>query len=378
MGYQVAPADHCWRTLGRDRGNRLVKRKKYLWQHPSGRWYVRKGGRYYRIHAADGTPEFDGEYWSIVRGKRHAARRSWSVLITELRKTNKWAGYSPRYREDLEGVFEYLEERIGDRDVRHLTTADVYKAMDANQHRVRFANYIPVGITLLAKLAKRKGWLKDNPATDIELLKVPEDRRMPHVPWTDGAVEHFRSNASDLALLIFELGVGSVQRPGDLNAFTWRQYEDGQNLKITQSKTGVELLLPCTPNLKAQLDRLQAELGGNPALDRPILANDDGTPMSYYKIARIMRAERKRLGLLEHDLHAMRYRGVMELAWAGCDDDEIMSYSGHKTKKMVIKYAGFARQIMRATTASEKRRLWELLLNETRTERETDTGDDTQ
>lgn len=355
-----------------------MKRKKYLWPHPSGRWYVRKDGRYYRIYAADGTPEFDDEYWSIVRGKRNAARRSWSVLSDELRQTKKWAAFSPRYRQDLEKVLLYLDEKIGGRDVRHLTAADVYQAMDANEHRVRFANYIPVAISLLYKLARRKGWLKHNPAAEIELLKVPEDKKKPHVPWTDESVEHFRSFATDIALLIFELGVGSVQRPGDLNAFTWRQYEDGQNLKLKQGKTGVELLLPCTPNLKAQLDRLKAELGGTPAPDRPILTNDDGTPMSYFKIARIMRVERERLGVLEHDLHAMRYRGVMELAWAGCDDDEIMSFSGHKTKKMVIKYAGFARQVMRATTAAEKRQLWERLLDETRTKSETDTRGDTQ
>ena len=30
--------------------------------------------------------------------------------------------------------------------------------------------------------------------------------------------------------------------------------------------------------------------------------------------------------------HAVRYRGVMELAWAGSSDDEIMAYSGHDTK----------------------------------------------
>ncbi len=75
-------------------------------------------------------------------------------------------------------------------------------------------------------------------------------------------------------------------------------------------------------------------------------------------MTQVMIKERKRLGLMAHDQHAMRYRGVMELAWAGCDDDEIMSFSGHNTKAMVIKYAGLARQIMRAATAAEKRRLW--------------------
>ena len=73
-------------------------------------------------------------------------------------------------------------------------------------------------------------------------------------------------------------------------------------------------------------------------------------------MARIMLAERKRLGLTAFDQHALRYRGVMELATAGCDDDEIASYSGHTTKAMIIKYAGQARQKMRAQQAAAKRR----------------------
>jgi len=47
---------------------------------------------------------------------------------------------------------------------------------------------------------------------------------------------------------------------------------------------------------------------------------------------------------------------VMELAWVGCDDDEIASYSGHTSKAMIVKYAGEARQIMRARQASAKRK----------------------
>ncbi|WP_233589085.1 site-specific integrase [Falsigemmobacter faecalis] len=68
-----------------------------------------------------------------------------------------------------------------------------------------------------------------------------------------------------------------------------------------------------------------------------------------------MLKERKRLGLEAYDLHALRYRGIKELAWAGCDDDEIAAYSGHATKAMIMKYAGEARQEMRARQAREKR-----------------------
>lgn len=88
---------------------------------------------------------------------------------------------------------------------------------------------------------------------------------------------------------------------------------------------------------------------------RAILTTQGGGRMSYRYMAQIMLKERKRLGLEAFDLHALRYRGVMELAWSECDDDEIASYSGHATKEMIAKYAGEARQIMRARQASEKR-----------------------
>ena len=160
-----------------------------------------------------------------------------------------------------------------------------------------------------------------------------------------------------MPLLIFEIGVGSVQRPGDWVDFQWGDY-DGQYLELRQNKTKIELKLPCTPQLKAALDEHKASLGFDPHPKRHILTRTDGSKMNYHAMARVMVRERKRLGLMSYDQHALRYRGVMELAWSGCTDDEIASYSGHTSKKMIIKYAGLARQIMHANSASEKRNLW--------------------
>jgi len=340
----------------------MVKRKKLLWLHPAGRWYVRKcvnGKMTYlgRITAEEGTPEFDRQYWEIFSGKQVRAKTSWGALIDALRETKKWAELSPRYRKDLEPVFEYLKSKIGPKDVARLTQADIYDAMEKNQHRVRFANYIPTAISMLSKLAIRKRWRKDNPAIDIQPLKVPKARRKPHLPWSDWAVKKMRDEGEPLPLLIFEIGVGSVQRPGDWVDFQWGDY-DGEHLKLRQNKTGVALKLPCPPQLKAALDRHKASLGFEPHPKRSILTRANGSSMDYHTMARVMVRERKRLGLMAYDQHALRYRGVMELAWADCTDDEIASYSGHISKEMIIKYAGLARQIMRATSAAEKRKLW--------------------
>lgn len=336
------------------------RRKKYLWRHPSGRWYVRKsvnGKMIYlgRITAEEGTAEFDRQYWEILSGKQASVKTSWAALIEAMRETDKWAGFSPRYRSDLENVFDYLTKKIGNMDVSRLSQADIYEAMDQNRHRVRFANYLPTAISMLSKLAIRKRWRKDNPAIDIEQLKVPRNRKKPHLPWTDWAVEKMREDGEPLPQLIFEIGVGSVQRPGDWVNFQWGDY-DGETLKLRQNKTGKPLELPCTIALKAALDRAKRELGFTPHPSRHILTRADGSKMDYFAMANVMRRERKRLGLMAFDQHALRYRGVMELAWAGCTDDEIASFSGHTSKAMIIKYAGEARQIMRARQAAAKRK----------------------
>lgn len=173
------------------------------------------------------------------------------------------------------------------------------------------------------------------------------------MPWPDWAVERFREQGAGQARLIFEIGVGTVQRPGDWVAFCWRDY-DGENIALRQSKTDKPLILPCARQLKGALDIEREGLGVTPIAARPILTTQGGGRMSYRYMAQIMLKERKRLGLKAYDLQALRYRGVMEFAWADCDD-EIASYSGHATKEMIAKYAGEARQIIRARQALEKR-----------------------
>lgn len=333
----------------------MVTRKRYLWQHPTGIWYVRIKGKYHKVSAEEGTPEFDRQYWEILTGKRADTKRSFKALIEIERQSDHWRDLKPRTRADYEKIFTYLAEKVGARDVARMTAADIYDAMDRNKHRVRFANYIPQALNILFKQAIRRRWRTDNPALGIEALAVPSERKKPHIPWPDWAVDKMRAKASPDTLLIFEIGVGSVQRPGDWVDFTWGDY-DGDTLVLRQNKTDKPLSLPCTEHLKAALDAAKAGLGFSPMPNRHILTKGAGGRMGYRYMAHVMLEERKRLGLEAYDLHALRYRGVMELAWANCNDDEIKAYSGHSSTAMVIKYAGEARQIMRARQAREKRR----------------------
>ena len=168
--------------------------------------------------------------------------------------------------------------------MKALTRTNVIAAQKANAHRTRFANYIPQMLVILCEHAIDLSWIAGNPAKGVRALKTPEHRKKAHVPWPDWAVEKFRMEASDLPRLVFEIGVGSVQRPGDWVCFRWGDY-DGDSLTLTQNKTGKPLVLPCTNNLKAELDIAKVELGAVPIAGRPILITRDGNPMSYRYMA---------------------------------------------------------------------------------------------
>lgn len=270
-------------------------------------------------------------------------------LIASYRSASRYTFLRARTRRDYDQVLDYLEATLGQEAVASIKRPQVIAQMEANAHRTRFANYISQVLSVLFEHAIDLGWLDHNPAKSVRKLKTPAERRAPHRPWTDTAVMTFRTRAAPTPRLIFELGIGSVQRPGDWPKFSWSDY-DGEALRITQGKTGVSLWLPCSQELKRMLDATTRH-------GVSILSDADGWPFSYFKMARIMREERKRLGLAEFDLHALRYRGVQELAWAGCTDDEIAAFSGHASLAMIRKYAGEARQAMRARTAARKRQM---------------------
>ena len=314
-------------------------------------------GVYHRIDAKEGTPEFDRIYWEILTGRKTQAKTSWNALMDDYLTSDRWNRLKPRTRTDYHKVMEYLREKVGTRDVKALTRAHVIEAQKANAHRTRFANYIAQMFVVLCEHAIDSGWIAQNPAKGVRPLDTPDTRKKDHIPWPDWAVDLFRAEASETARLIFEIGVGTVQRPGDWPGFTWGDYDptgDG-SLRLRQNKTGQDLTLPCTQLLKTELEKVKARLGYVPIAGKAILCGVTGSPMGYRYIADVMLKERKRLGLEAFDLHALRYRGIRELAWAGCSDDEIASYSGHKSKEMIAKYAGPARQEIRAKQARSKR-----------------------
>ncbi|MEP4036372.1 tyrosine-type recombinase/integrase [Pseudophaeobacter sp.] len=71
-----------------------------------------------------------------------------------------------------------------------------------------------------------------NPAKGIEKIKTEEG----HKPWSQSPIVTYRNNAQGLALLAFELALGTGLRASDLTRMEWQDIEDG-GIWVTQGKT---------------------------------------------------------------------------------------------------------------------------------------------
>ncbi len=142
-GHEIVPGALRWdaealRSIGRGDaiegmggGRDLVK--KYIWVHPSGRIYFRKKGmKLIRIDGPEGTEAFDRQYWEILTDKRFEAKTSWAALMDDYRTSDRWTRLKPCTRQDYDKVMDYLREKIGTRDVKALTRADVIGAQNCD------------------------------------------------------------------------------------------------------------------------------------------------------------------------------------------------------------------------------------------------------
>jgi integrase len=318
-------------------------------------YYEKRGQKSVRLMEKPGTPAFAREYARVLSGVEVVQdnKKNFKELINRYFASESFTSKAPRTQADYKKHMTFIQERMGPLPVAGLQYHHVIRLRDDNAARVREANYLVQVMRILMKHAKELGWRKDNPAEGVGGLQTPKDKAQPHVVWTDEAVARMRAEALPKALLIMELGIATVQRPEDLTKIKWGDY-DGTTITLTQGKTKKKLTLPVTERLKQMLDIEKAKLFPHPM--RHILTNDTGGKLTYRRMAEIFLAERNRVGTREHDLHALRYRGVQELAWAGCSDEEIAGYSGHDSLDMIKKYAGEARQIMRARQAKVKRK----------------------
>ena len=304
--------------------------------------YLRRrvGGKIRLIRLPDDprSPEFAERYKILTEPDgegRKAAPFSFHTLIASYRGSTAFSELAPRTRHDYRRHLDMIGGWLGSKDASRYPRPEILRMLAANAHRPRTANYLLSLMVVLMNHAMDLGWRTDNPAKGVRKLKTGPG----YAPWSAEQIEAFRAANAEKpeALMVFELALGTGQRPGDLTRMRWADY-DGSGIDLIQGKTGARLYAPVTARLKAMLDA--ARPSGQEHEERPILGTS-----AYAGMEMRFRRARARAGLAAGvSLHGLRKNATIELAEAGCTEAEIKAITGHETSEMIALYSKGANQ----------------------------------
>jgi integrase len=185
-------------------------------------------------------------------------------------------------------------------------------------------------------VAIRRGLLDRNPATRLDL----EGSNKREETWEQDNIGRFL-DACDGELhgesiaLGFLIMLYTAQRPGDVRAMTWPQY-NGDTITIRQKKTGKLIEVPCVVVLRQALDATMAKRIGT-----VIVAGPNGQRLTETTWRAAFRAIRHKAGLDHLQARDLRRTAVVNLARAGATVPEIAAITGHsidRTLKIVEHY----------------------------------------
>lgn len=314
-------------------------------------YFKRRGWPTRKFKSQELGDAFYAEYATILNGTAPKPKAFLvSGLIASYYKSSKYQSLKPRTKSDYSKYLSRLETNAGEVQVKNIQRKHVIAWRDqlVKSDGAHYANYWVRVLRVLLEYAIDIGEADTNVAKGVGSVKY--EKRKPK-PWPKDKIKAAREALphTDRTRLLFEMLYCTGQRIGDVLNMKWADVA-GDAIDVSQGKTGADLMLPLTDDLKECLRR--ADRRGETIL----CAHGKTTPWAYRGAADAMMKLRKAIGAEEYTIHAIRHTVASEIAAGEGDDDEIMAVTGHTTKGMVAHYAGAARQKVRAEKAQKKRK----------------------
>lgn len=303
------------------------------------------GGRVVRKTLADGSvKEYRYGAWKPKRRARYTAD-SMDALLAAFRRSPEYASRAEKTRQQY-AIYLRVWDKMGHVRAADITRRTVLTLRDAvaKASGAGAANAFGRITGALFAWAVDRGWRDHSPAARIRALP---GGTLP--AWTVAQAEKAAAELPPHLARVVILARYTGQRRGDLCALTWAAY-DGSALRLRQSKTGVALVIPCHPALRAALDAWKAERGAAVT----ILTNGWGRPWRGEVLSAAMKRGLEAIGLQGLNVHGLRKLAATALADAGCTPHEIAAITGHRTLSMVELYTRSADQERLAGAAIAK------------------------
>jgi integrase len=325
-------------------------------RHGKLRHYFRKRGcKRIPLPGLPGSIEFNAAYQNAVAGievqrQEIGAKRTKSGSVSAA-----LVGYygSPQFlslRQSTQAQRRRILERFRDKtgDWSIATLPQSYVVSELQKRKPGAQRNLLKALRSLIAFAGAVKMMSGDPTAGIKLAKHKERSRR---AWTDAEVRGFESAhpIGTKPRLAFALGFYTGQRVGDVIGMG-RQHVRSGVLHVKQSKTGVDLHLPVTPELQIILD-------ATPTANLTFLVTRSGRPYSQTDFSKQFRVWCDTADLPpDVSFHGLRATRATHLAEAGATAHEIMAVTGHQTLKEVERYTRAAEQKRLAAQAMAKTR----------------------
>lgn len=243
--------------------------------------------------------------------------------IDEYRRSPKFTRLSASTRKAYGRWMQSLAATVGAQPMTALTPKAVHETLDGIESNGGKKHCAAV-LRRIADLSIRRGLIDRNPAS---LLDLEGSNRRQEV-WYENEVDRFLAacagerHGAAIALGL-KIMLYTAQRPGDVRAMGWSQY-NGDTITIRQQKTGKLVEVPCVTALRQALDAARAQTTGT-----VMVAGPDGTCISEGAWRPAFNIIRRKAGLDHLQARDLRRTAAVNLARAGATVPEIAAITGH-------------------------------------------------
>jgi integrase len=329
-------------------------------------WVDRRDGRAYyylrrrghplvRLPGLPWSPSFMAAYEAALAGPRSAIGGgrikpgSVAAVIAEYFDSQTFfASKSAGTQRMRRGILERFRAAHGDRPFALLPPEWIEWLLDSKPPHA--ARSWLVTLRSLCAFALKRGYRRDDPTANIKQRAVKGDG---FHTWTDDEIGRYEAYypIGTKPRLAHALLFYTAQRRGDvvrMGRQHIRETPEGPVLYVKQRKTGVELLIPIYPELRAVLD-------ATPSEHLTFLVTATGKPYGDNHFSESFREWCDAAGLPKRcSAHGLRKARCRWFAERGCSGNEIMSNSGHATMKELARYTAAADQARLARNAMAK------------------------
>lgn len=229
-----------------------------------------------------------------------ASKRAYEPWLRDI--DHRWANLHPRAI-DREVFMTWLDGRKGHRATQNIMTAVMFNVLN---------------------IAHNRGLIVTNPAARAGVGKGKPRKSV----WTHDERWAFlraaRHHPRGFALRLYcHLLYYTLQRPGDVAAMRWSQWEDGM-IEVTQQKTGARIRIQVHRHLRWALT-----VAKRTAFDTTIVCQPNGRPYDRDTLGALAREVMQAGGIEGRMMRDLRRTGMVEMKRKDVSGEQITDVSGH-------------------------------------------------